>query len=108
MGKAEREKGARGEREVATILRAHGLDVRRVPNSGGLDTIGDLLGLDCYHLEVKRQERLALPAWIAQAADECGDKVPVVVFRQSRGQWYACLPLGELANLLRPSQVYAP
>jgi hypothetical protein len=28
--------------------------------------------------------------------------VPVVAFRQNRGEWYAALPLASLAELMRP------
>lgn len=95
MGKASRTKGARGELEVCKILRAAGFNVERTPNSGGLrlPTIefsmkGDVVGLAGYHLEVKRCERLSIPAWIKQAEADCpeGD-VPIVVFRASQQPW---------------------
>jgi hypothetical protein len=107
MGRSQRVKGAVGEREVANIIRAVGLDVDRVPNSGGLRVKGDLTGLDGFHLEVKRQETLCLPKWLRQAHDEAADdEVPVVIFRQSKrvgnvGEWHACLPLAGLLDLLR-------
>jgi hypothetical protein len=101
MSRSERDKGARGEREVATILRFKGLDVRRVPNSGGLQMKGDLTGVQGYHFEVKRQETIRMPAWLKQAYDEAapGD-VPVVVHRTNHSGWYATLPLHDLATLL--------
>ena len=101
MGSSEREKGARGEREVRDVFRYHGFDCDRVPNSGGLRLKGDLHGdLPGVHVEVKYQERLRLPAWLRQASSEAGDKMPVVAFRQSRGVWYAVLPLDSLVELL--------
>ncbi len=100
MGRAQREKGANGEREVAAILRQAGFDVDRVPNSGGLRVRGDLTGVDGYHLEVKRQEVARFPLWLRQANGECDGKVPVVVWRPNRGQWTATLPLDALAELL--------
>lgn len=101
MSRAERDKGARGEREVAAVLRAHHLPAVRTPNSGGLTVRGDLTGVPGYHFEVKRQETLRLPLWIRQANAEAGTAdVPVVVWRTNRGPWRADLPLHALAKLL--------
>lgn len=101
MSRAERDKGGRGEREVAAIFRAAGFDCDRTPNSGGLRLRGDLQGNVPAHLEVKRQEVLRIPLWLKQAeADAPAGAMPVVAFRQSHGAWYAALPLIELAELM--------
>jgi len=100
VSRAERDKGARGEREVATILRAHHLPAVRTPNSGGLHVRGDLTGVPGYHFEVKRQETLRLPTWLKQARDEADFAVPVVAWRTNHSDWYAALPLDDLAKLL--------
>lgn len=101
MGASERRKGVAAEREVAAIFRAAGFDCDRVPNSGGLRIKGDLYGSLPVHVEVKRQERLQLPIWLRQAQREAGTKLPVVAFRQSRGDWFGVVPLPYLAELLR-------
>ena len=101
-GWSSRDKGSRGELEVAAIFKAAGFDARRTPNSGGLSWRGDIVGVPGYVLEVKRQETLALPAWLRQAAADaavCGC-VPVVAFRRSQEPWFAVLPLEELARLI--------
>lgn len=103
-GRRSRTKGAAGEREVAAIFRAHGFDCDRVPNSGGLRLRGDLYGTLPAHVEVKRQERLQLWQWIAQAEAECGEATPIVAFRRSRTIWRACLPLDALVKLYAGSQ----
>ena len=101
MSRSEREKGANGEREVAALFRAAGFDCNRTPNSGGLRITGDLYGDIPAHIEVKRQEVLRLPLWLRQARDEAPEGVlPVVAFRQNRGEWYAALPLTALIDLL--------
>lgn len=101
MSNSERQKGAAGEREVAAIFRAAGFDCDRTPNSGGLRIKGDLAGTVPAHVEVKRQEVLRLPLWLRQAREEAPAGVlPVVAFRQSRGEWYAALPLAKLAELM--------
>jgi Holliday junction resolvase len=101
MSNRERVKGASGEREVAAIFRAAGFDAERTPNSGGLRVKGDLDGSVPAHVEVKRQEVLRLPLWIAQAEAEAPAGVtPVVAFRRSREEWWAALPLERLAWLM--------
>lgn len=106
MSRASREKGARGEREVASVFRDAGLpDVVRTPNSGGLHIPGDLVGVDGLHVEVKRAERLDIPAWLQQARADCPEgSTPVLAFRRSREEWQAVVPLGWLAELISQTQ----
>ena len=102
MARAEREKGVRGEREVVAILRRWGFACDRSPNSGGLFIPGDVVGVEGYHIEVKRQERLRLPEWLEQARSEAPpNTLPVVVWRRSRDEWYAALPLADLLYLIQ-------
>lgn len=101
MGKAQRNKGAAAEREVAAIINDRlGTDLRRTPLSGGMTWKGDIRGWDGMHVEVKRQERLSIPAWVKQAEDDCpeGD-IPLVVFRQSREPWRVVIRLDDLLGL---------
>lgn len=101
MSRAEREKGARGEREVAAIFQAHGFDCARTPNSGGLRLRGDLYGDLPVHVEVKRQEGARPWLWMAQAEAEAPAGVtPLVVFRRSGGKWYALVALEDLLPLI--------
>ena len=52
------------------------------------------------HVESKRQERVRIPEWMRQATAEAKNgRVPVVVFRQSRGEWTATLRLVDLLEL---------
>jgi hypothetical protein len=114
MSGASRAKGLRGEHEVAAIWEAHGFTVR------GLEGAGDHLCIAgkgewkndpggatttwrplTIHSEVKRQERLQLWQWIAQAeAESPPGAVPVVAFRRNRSPWYAAVRLDTLAELL--------
>lgn len=101
MSRRERDKGARGEREVATVLRGYGLEVDRTPNSGGLHIPGDVTGLEGFHLEIKRQETLRLPLWVRQAVEEAPEaSEPVVVYRQSGEPWRVVLTLEAFARLV--------
>jgi len=110
---ASRAKGLRGEHEVAAIWERHGFAVRGLEGEGDhlciLNgnavfgprdgwTVGRALTI---HSEVKRQERLQLWAWIAQAEAEAPmGTVPVVSFRRNRSPWYAAVRLETLAELL--------
>jgi hypothetical protein len=103
MSQRERVKGASAEREVIAILHAHGwLHAERSSNGRVQLGRGDVLnGPAGCHIEVKRQERLNVPAALSQAArDADGLDVPIVVHRPSRHQWMATLPLEDLLPLL--------
>jgi hypothetical protein len=103
VSRTERAKGARGELEIAHILRAAGWPNAKRTSDGRAQTQrGDIAdGPAGVHLEVRRRETLALWAWLAQAEREAreGD-VPVVVFRRSHSRWYAAVPLDDLLDLL--------
>lgn len=53
-----REKGKRGERELAGELRRHGYDARRGQQYCGANGDADVVGLSGLHIECKRVERL--------------------------------------------------
>jgi hypothetical protein len=89
----------RGQQEVQRLVVAAGLDLQRLAYAG------DAIAVDLHgrrlHLEVKRQERLRLKEWIEQANTEAPKgSLPVVVWRQSRGEWRADLSLSTLLALL--------
>ena len=96
MGRRSRQKGARGEREVRDVLRAHGFEARR---DGRLDDDLDH-NLDGWHLEVKRREQYQLDSWWKQAVDDAGDRRPVVVFRKSNDEWKVVLRLTDFLATL--------
>jgi Holliday junction resolvase len=105
MGRSQRVKGAVGEREVVNIFKKFGFNLWRVPNSGGLkrdgNEKGDIKGLDGWHLEVKRQETLSLPAWLRQAEEDCPDgDEPLLVFRRSHEPWRVVLSLEKFIELI--------
>jgi len=101
MPRAQRDKGKRGEREVAAVLREHGFRARR---DGRLEA--DLAhDVDGYHFEVRRRETLALPAWTRDAEQAAEGRVPIVVYRRSGEPWRAVIPLDELARLLALKRV---
>ena len=93
MGKSQREKGKRGEREVASILRYFGYDSRRgVQYKGGEDS-PDVIGLPGIHIEVKRTERLDLYGALAQSIGDAGENMPIVIHRKNNSKWVVIQPL---------------
>ena len=44
-------------------------------------------------LEIKRQERLNLPAWLEQVRKAAEEKVPVLAFRRNRENWRVLVEL---------------
>jgi hypothetical protein len=100
---AQRLKGAVAEREVIAIFRSHGWPhAERTSNGRAQSARGDIIaGPAGCHIEVKRQERLNVPAALSQAAGDARPlDVPVVVHRPSRHPWMATLPLEDLLPLL--------
>lgn len=104
MSATERRKGAAGELEVVHLLRAAGWGFaertsRGVAQKGRCDIANGPAG--CA-IEVKRQERLAVPAALDQLARNAGPHdIPILIHRPSRHEWMATLPLDELLPLLR-------
>ena len=100
-GKRSREKGKRGEREVASILREYGYDARRgVQYKGGQDS-PDVIGLPGTHIEVKRTERLNLYDALSQSKADAGDDMPIVLHRKNNSEWVVIQPLSDWINLFR-------
>ena len=96
-----REKGARGERELAAWLQARGVRaVRGQQRAGGSDSPDVMHAIPNLHIECKRVEKLDLWHSLAQAARDCGERVPTLWFRRNRWQWYVCLPAEDFLKML--------
>lgn len=98
MGRSQRERGKRGERDAAAALSAAlGISARRgVQYQGGEDSPDIATSIAGVHWEVKFVEREQVRSWMAQATDDAGDQVPVVVHRKSRAPWLVTVPLEKL------------
>ncbi len=98
-------KGNRAERELLHLLQAYGLDAFRNDQryTGGIDNpdIAAKIGPVAVHMEVKRQERLSLPAALRQAKrDANGHALPVVAHRSNRQPWLVTVELEALLSAL--------
>lgn len=104
MGRASRSKGARGELEIVALLQDNGWTRARRTHDGRDQALrGDIAnGPQGVHIEVKRQERLSVPAALAQIERDAAPlDLPVLIHRPSRCDWMATIPLSELLPLLR-------
>ena len=102
-----RDKGKRGELELAAYLREHGFEARRGQQfsgaAGDADVVHSIRGV---HIECKRVERLDLDGAVAQATRDAGatSKIPVVMHRKNRTPWLATLPLADLLNFIKEAR----
>lgn len=102
MSRMQREKGKRGEREVAQLLRDHGYPGRRTSQYAGMTgDSSDVVGLDGYHIEVKRQEKTHIHEWIAQSERDAGTDIALVVHRRSGDPWYVTLRFEEFLEVIK-------
>ena len=91
MGKHSRMKGARGEREVAELLRPLFPQAKRgVGQTQAGNTCADVEGTD-FWLEVKRTEREAPRKALRQAIEATDGRPPVVFTRPNNGEWMVCM-----------------
>lgn len=102
MGKTSREKGKRGERELARKLREYGYDAKRGQQYCGANGDADVIGLPGVHIECKRTERLSLYDAMAQAkADAREGEMPVVIHRKNNSEWLVIQPLSDWIEMYK-------
>jgi Holliday junction resolvase len=94
-----RQKGAKGERELAKILKEYGYDCRRGQQYNGLEG-EDIVGLDYIHIECKRVERLNLEEAVEQAKRDTKEgQFPAVFHRKNNKKWLVTMELDNWINL---------
>lgn len=101
-----RQKGARGERELAKVLRSYGYETRRGQQYCGANGDADVMGLPNVHIECKRVERLNLYDAMAQAkADARSGETPVVMHRKNNCEWLVTLSLDDFMEIYKKSDL---
>lgn len=102
MGKASRDKGKRGERELANVLRSYGYDTKRGQQYCGANGDADVIGLPGIHIECKRVERLNLYDAMAQSmSDARNDEIPVVMHRKNNCEWLVTLEIDDFMKIYK-------
>ena len=89
-----RAKGARGERELAAVLREYGYATRRGQQYSGANGDPDVIGVPGLHIECKRVEQLNIGKAMEQSMDDArAGEIPVVMHKKNRKPWLVTLPL---------------
>ncbi len=92
MGKMSRDKGKRGELEVAALMREHGFEAKRgQQHCGGSDSPDVVHNIPNLHVEVKFRERFSIYEALDRAGKEGRGKVPAIFHRQVRKPWLVTL-----------------
>ena len=100
-----RQKGKRGELELAHWLEAHGINARRGQQTSGSTGVADVIGLDGIHIECKRVQGLNVERAMEQSRrDSYADSIraghemlPTVWHRENRRPWMVTISAGDLA-----------
>ena len=99
MGKSSRDKGQRGEREFAALIREYmGHEITRQlgqERDGGADIV-----YGGYAIQVKRCETLQLAKWWEQTCNDAfsHNLEPALAYRQNRGNWRIRMRMRELMD----------
>ena len=103
MSKMSRDKGKRGELEVAAIIRSHGFEARRgQQHRGGGDSPDVIHSISNLHVEVKFREQLNVHAALERAAEEALlIHVPVVFHRRKRTGWVVSIDADDFLCIMR-------
>jgi hypothetical protein len=99
-GRMARNKGARGENELAAMLSDElGFVVKR--KLGQARDGADDIEVGPFRIEVKRRETLAIMQWVRQV-EACTpkDQIPVVAFRQNGQEWRVVLRMKDFLPLM--------
>lgn len=106
MAVNSKQKGARFERELAGRLREYGYDTRRTAQyCGNTGDASDVVGLPGLHIEAKRQEKMYLYDWMAQAKLDAAaggkNALPAVFHRKNNAEILVTMELPDFMNLYR-------
>ena len=101
-----RDKGRRGESELAGYLREYGYNAERMSQYCGKTGVPDVQGLPGIHIECKRVERLNIEDAMAQSRrDARADEIPVVMHRRNNCKWLVTMDLEKWIELFREYDV---
>jgi len=102
MGKTERNKGKRGELELAHKLsNLFGIVAKRGNQYKGSPDSPDVVALSGIHVECKRVEKFQLYPSLEQAANDSGDNIPVVMHRRNRKDWVVIMYLDDVPGFCK-------
>ena len=105
-GSASRRKGNRAEVEVVRALRDAGYAAETSrATRGGYQSGEDIITDFPMSIEVKNQTRVDLAGWWAQAVEQAGEGLPVVIHKRvgkTRAEdWWVTMDLATLLDLVK-------
>lgn len=107
MGKINsRDKGARGERMFAALLREHGYEAERgCQHSGGKDSPDIKTNMPNVHWEVKFVEKLNIVTAMEQSKRDAGEnEMPFVAHKRNRTEWLVTMRFTDFIELFKKGQ----
>lgn len=107
MSVNSKQKGKRGELELANYLKTKGLSARRGQQYSGSPDSPDVICTDWpdIHIEVKRSEKLNIENALQQSIADSGDnQIPIVVHRRNRENWKVTLSLDDFIDIISKSR----
>ena len=104
MGRMQREKGKRGEREVAALIRGHGFEAWRGQQFRGGEGSPDIVhNIPNVHMEVKFREQFSLYPALEETAttvEAIKGNMPVVFHRRKTKPWVVVMYAEDYLNLV--------
>lgn len=95
-----RQKGKRGELELANLLKKAGYECRRGQQYSGVSGDADVVGLEGIHIECKRVENLNINKAFEQSIRDARDnEIPAVFHRKNREPWLVTVGLYDFLTL---------
>lgn len=102
-----KQKGKRGELEVANMLKKYGYDARRGQQYSGANGDADVVGLPGVHIEVKRVEALNIDKAMEQAITGAKlGEMPAVFHRKNGKEWKATVRLEDFIKLYKQAEAF--
>lgn len=97
-----RNKGKRGELELANLLKSYGYDTRRGQQYSGINGDADVVGLPGVHIECKRVEQLNIDKAMEQSVSDAKyGEFPTVMHRKNGKQWLVTMSLIDWIELFQ-------
>lgn len=104
MAVNSKQKGARFERQLASLFREYGYDARRTAQyCGNTGDASDVVGLPGLHIEAKHQNQMRLYEWMSQAKrdSEGTGRLPAVFHKKDYAEILVTMTLDDFMNLYR-------
>lgn len=100
-----RRKGAEGELEFAKLCQENGYDgARRGQQYSGIEG-QDVVGLEGFHVEVKRVEALNVDKALEQSKRDAADgAIPIVAHRKNRRPWLITMDADHFFQILNQKE----